>query len=210
MAYSENTRSFDFSDESDEWKLETPSLDDMTLEHVLDEKESKRDKEQPNGLISLRVTTPGFRAMMRDIAKSYRMSWSHLGRLCLKHGAAILAADPRMVKLTKITIKISSKAMDSGDPEALSTLDRTNQFDFLRSTPTRTTLSVIWWVHGSLSELADVCGVQVPKLAVIAVFASLLTLPNERGYRDILRQEIDAFWRMVERRTRELELGLES
>lgn len=137
------------------------------------------------------------------------MSYSKFVRLALKHGAAIFDADPRMQNLKDAHKRVAALAMDSGDTRALVRLDQVQSYPFASSEEIRTTLSTFFWVHGLLSDLAHVCGSHVSRLAVAAIMVSLQTLPNERGYRRVILREVDTFWDVVERRTRELGLDLE-
>ena len=136
------------------------------------------------------------------------MSFSMLVRLGLMHGAVVIASEPRMLKLKRVHLRLRSDAMDSGNPAALARLDQLHPFEFVRPHPYRTTLSVFPWVRGELAELADTLSVPLGKIAVIAVLTSIATLPNNRGYQQIVKDELDAYWDAVERRTAQLSLDL--
>ena len=141
------------------------------------------DSEHPHEQIGIRSAPPGFRAVCNHLARQYRISYSKFVRLALKHGAAILAADNRLRSLKRAYQALSESAIDSGDPASLARLDQPQSFEFLRTNPVRTTLSCMRKVVGDVADLSRTCGVHVATMGVIAIYCSLMTLPNERGYR---------------------------
>ena len=193
--------------EYDEWgtdRPQGPQLKDQSLNQLLEKGESDQDREKPYESIGIRYAPPGFRVMIRNVGRQYRASFSQVVRHALKLGATVLEADPRMRSLNRVLQEVRDKALEEGDPAALARLDKAYPFNFQRSDACHTTLSAIFWARGQLSELADVCGISVSQVAVIAVLAALYTLPNERAWKGLIREELDAFWVMVERRQKEL------
>lgn len=194
-------------DKDTPWSTSTPTLAELGLDTVLKEGETAKDKEDPLGSIGTRTAPPGFRSICRELGGKYDMSFSRFVRLAMKHGAAILTADPVMKDLKKEYRQLRSDALDSGIPSALVRLDQPQAYDFSRPQPCHTTLSTIPWVRAHLSELTDITGIHVSKLAVIAILASMATLPNERGYRVLVMDELKEFWKTVRQRHLGLQIG---
>ena len=191
----------------DEWNLTEPTLADMGLAKMLATAESAKDKEQPFGQIGLRNAPPIFHGMLVVIAGEYHVSYSRLARDALALGVATLQAEPRIKALKAQLRKLRKQALDDGDEDAMARLDQSPRYLFSRTIPARTTLSIVTWVRGQLSELADACGMDLAQMAVVAIFLALWTLANERGYRDNIRREIDAFWKGMERRSEYLDIA---
>ena len=196
------------SAQTDAWVTTAPTLAELRLAEVLMRGKAFDKADPEKGGIAIVAGPPGFRAMCRDLLAKHHMSFSMLVRLGLMHGAVVIAADPRMLKLKRVHLRLRSDAMDSGNPAALARLDQLHPFELVRPHPYRTTLSVVPWVRGELAELADLFSVPLGKIAVIAVLVSIATLPNNRGYQRIVKDELDAFWDAVERRTAQLSLDL--
>lgn len=192
--------------DAEDWTLDEETLVDRSLQQVLLEGEPDWDRSMPLAQISLKLAPPGYRAMCRALAREFGMSYSQFKRLTTMHGTAVLDADHRMKELREVYVRARSLAMDSGDHRALTRLDAIETYTFDRTERVRTSFYTYPWVKGKLSELAETCGVHDTTIAVISVLASLLTLPNERGYRQIILQEMDAFWDWVGRRTQVLSL----
>ena len=161
----------DKPDDDDSWGTSWPALAETGLDAVLKHGENPTEKEKPFSQVGLRIALKGFRAIIRDIAPKYHMSYSMFARLSLKHGAAILNADKRIKTLKVALVKVRKAALDSGEPQALATLDHVGQYSFVHAQVCRTTLSVRPAVHGQLTDIADICGVEVTTIAVIAVVA---------------------------------------
>ncbi len=194
-------------DGEDGWALDEDTLADLGLEAVLGNSEFARDETKDPGQVGIRTAPSGFRAILRDIARGYSKSFSELARRSSTHGAAILAADLEMRKLTEAHAEAWERAMNRGEQRALNKLDQVHPYDFRYSETCRTTLAIDLSVRGQLAEIADICGLPLGRVAVIAILASLLTLPNERGYRRILLEEMDGFWAEVRERRQFLKLG---
>ena len=187
----------------DSW---TPdSLTKRGLDTIIGDVEWDRDETRQSA-IGIRNAPAGFRTIIRALAKKHRVSFSELIRRSLLHGAAILAANFEMKDLVRVHTEARERALDLGEQRALTRLDQVHPYDFVSSETCHTTLSVDIEVKGQLSELADVCGTHLNRVAVIAVAASILTLPNERDYRRILFEEMDGFWAMVKERIQLLKL----
>ena len=186
-------------------RITLPALAKRGLAQVIDDPEWDRD-EAKQSAIGIRYGPAGIRVILRALAKKYYLSFSELVRLSLRHGAAILAANSEMKDLVEVHAEAREHALDLGEQRALTKLDQVHPYDFVNSETCHTTLTVDFEVKGQLSELADVCGTHLNRVAVIAIAASILTLPNERDYRRILFEEMDGFWAMVRERTQLLKL----
>jgi len=191
----------------DAWELEEPGLINSSLPRVLREKETLHDKREPYTQIGFRKVPNGTLTWYRDIAQIHECTYSQLTRLAQKLGTIKIQADSRMVDLIELEKQVRSAAMDSGSPSALARLDLVQPYDYVRGANRRSTFSCIWWVNGGLSMLANVCGIDKSNLAIVAVLTAMLTLPNERGYRQHVTAEVDHFWEFVERRRQILLLG---
>jgi hypothetical protein len=192
------------------WETAPDELSDMSLIDVLDEPGLRGDldsTEQSRQQIRLHEAPPGFRALMGKLADELFVSYSALSRLCLGHGLAKLEDKQWIGRLKLAYGEVRRRGMDLGDPDALSRLNLTSKYSFVQPRPISTTLDASRATAARISDLAMVCGVPRAVVAVIAVSLSLLSLPNNRGYRTLLEAEIDAFRRFVIRRTKELRLG---
>lgn len=191
------------------WETAPDQLSDLTLMGILNDpsiRESLDDDDDSRQQIRLREALPGFRAMMGKLADELFISYSALCRATLGHGTAILEVQPWIGHLRSAYEHLRREGMDRGDPDALSRLNQTVHYNFQQSRPASTTMDVSRATAARISDLAMVCGISRPKLAVIAVAVSLLTLRNNRGYRKLLQAEVDALERYVIRRTREFRL----
>lgn len=166
-----------------------------------------RIEDEEAGPIAVRVANTGFRGIMRQLARELRISYSGLMRQAVHHGMGILDAHPSIVALRQAYDLTNSAAMSSGDQDALTRLNQIAAYDFKHPQSFRTTLTVSRETAARVADLAIVCGIPTPRLAVLTVLVSVLTLPNNRGYRDALLDEIEAFHRFVLYRRRVLLLG---
>jgi hypothetical protein len=98
-------------------------------------------------------------------------------------------------------------AMSSGNRDALARLGQKSDYRFQHAEAEHTTFPVWRTVHARLVELSRACGISTARLTTVAIAVSLLTLPNQRKYRQGLVDEVVAFWRFVEYRDRQLRLG---
>jgi hypothetical protein len=194
--------------EVDPWQTEPPSLAELALSDVLRKVEQFEGRldEQP-AQVGVRVATPGFRAIAAAIAHKYRISYSKLTRFALQHGLAILDEDAAIISLRRAFGRTAEDAMDRGDPSALTRLDQTGRYEFVRSEALRTTLTSSRELNARLADLAGVCGMPMSCLGVIAVLVSLVTLADQAGYQVLLREEVAEFYAFVARRTQVLTLG---
>ena len=194
---------------TDEWRTDTPYGPDpswarMGLTKVLAAGESPTDQEHPYTTIGIRTSLPGLRTICGEVATNHGMSYSQFTRLALKHAVSLLAADERLLLVRDALGTLRTAAMDSGNSAALRRLDELHPFEFLESQERRTTYSCILKVTGFLADQARVCGIPQARLAVIALCISMLTLPNERKYRDLLDREVGHFWDVMNRREQAL------
>lgn len=187
-----------------------PSVDsrDMSLREYMREAAvtPTRIDDQPSQ-IAVRVAPVGFRGIMRQLAREQRVSYSALMSHALDHGMAILDAQVSVIALRDAYDLTNAAAMSSGDQEALARLNQVATFDFKHPQTFRTTLSVSRNTSARVGDLAIICGMPAPRLAVVTVLVSVLTLPNNRGYREALLDEVEAFHRFVIYRRRVLLLG---
>jgi len=188
------------------WDDHDLKLADKSLNQLLLEGDTSKDKEEQYSAIAIRTAPPVFRPLIRDVKQTYRRSFSQVVRLALKHGTAILSVDPRMKRLRDVFLPLRQRALEKGNNDALIRIGRVYPFDYQNVAECHTSLSVATWVLGEISELSDMCRMYQGQLAVIAALVSMYTLPNERGYKDLIRKEIDSFWKAIDRRRRELSL----
>jgi len=187
-----------------DWHTDDPRLHEKDLEDLIYESklaDDKPDKPEELGLIGVRILTPGLRTILDDKAEEFRITYSELTRSALKLGAAIIEADQRMRALMAAYKETRSAAMNSGNKAALTRLDQAQPFNFVSAEPYRTSFSTLPWVKALLANLSHASGLYENQLAVIAILTALLTLPDERGYRTVIREELDNFWETVLRRT---------
>lgn len=198
------------NDDRDPWDLvPRDQLASLTLDEVLTLVGRRPTRDDGDGvLISIRVAPVGYRAIMAQLAREHRISFSRLAVVTAWHGTARLEADSRMQLLRHSYEATRSAAMDSGDRDALARLNQNAPHDFQYSQAIRTTLGMPRDLHARLGDLGMVCGLALPRVAVYATVESALTLDNARKYRDVLRSEMQALFRHVEYRNRVLRLGL--
>jgi hypothetical protein len=194
-------------DSANDWETSQETLADRNLAQVIHDGETDHDGAEPYGQVGTRQASDGLRNMSRDLARRHKVSLSTFNRFTTKHGSARLIADHRMRSLSDTLRRVRADAMESGERAALRRLDQVHPFEFIGSEPCHTTLSVFWWVRGQLAEIADTCGIHMSKVAVIAILASIASLPNERGYKKVVLEELDGFWEHVRRREEILRLG---
>jgi hypothetical protein len=144
---------------------------------------------------------------MRQLAVELHVSYSGLMRLALEHGIARLSAHPSIIALVQAYDLTHSSAMSKGDQEALRRLNQVITYDFKHPQALRTTLAASKETAWRISDLAIPCGIPQPRLAVLAVLESVLTLANFRGYREALIDEMNAFYRFAVYRRRVLLMG---
>jgi len=166
-----------------------------------------RTEDEKRDQIPVRVAPPGFRPIMGQLAHENRVSYSRFARYALAQGIAILDDEPWVIGARKAYNLTRADAMSRGDQDALGRLSQDVTYEFQRSQEDRTTLAISHESHARLAELAMVFGIPTSRLAVLVVLVSLLTLPNNRRYRDGFIEEVKAFRRFVVRRTRVLEMG---
>jgi hypothetical protein len=196
-------------EDKDPWELVSrPELASLTLDEVLAliGRRALRDDDAAV-VISIRVAPVGFRAVMGHLAREHDMSFSRIALVTAWHGITRLEADSRVQLLRETYEETRSDAMDSGEVDALARLNQNTPHDFQHSQAIRTTVAVPRDLAARLGDLAMVCGLQLPRIAVYAILESTLTLDNTRKYRDVLRSEMSALIRHVEYRTRVLRLG---
>jgi hypothetical protein len=197
-------------DAGDPWNLvPRDELAALTLDEVLAlvGRRAIRD-DDPALVIAIRVAPVGFRAIMGHLARERHMSFSRLALLTAWHGVAKLEGDSRVQLLRQTYEATRSAAMDSGDRDALAQLNQNTPHDFQHSQAIRTTIAAPRALHARLGDLAMVCGIPLPRVAIYAILESTLTLENSRKYREVLLSEMAAFMRHVEYRNRVLRLGL--
>lgn len=197
------------NDDKDPWELvPRDEIASLSLDELL-----ARVSRRANGndvdttLIAVRVTPVGFRAIMAHLAREHRMSYSRLAYLTTWHGVTRLEADPQVQLLRQSYEATRSAAMESGDLAALARLNQSSSHDFQHSQGFRTTIAVSRKTHARLEDLAQVCGMPLPRITIYAILESTLTLENSRKYRDVLQDEMTAFRRQVGFRNRVLQLG---
>jgi hypothetical protein len=198
------------NDDRDPWELvPRDQLTSLTLDDVLVAVAGRANRDDGEGiLISIRVAPVGYRAIMAQLAREHRISFSRLAVITAWHGLARLEADPRLQMLRHTYESTRSAAMDSGDRDALARLNQNAPHDFQHSQAIRTTVGVPRDLHARIGDLGAVCGLALPRAAIYATLSSTLTLDNARKYRDVLTEEMAAFFRYVERRNRVLRLEL--
>ncbi len=157
--------------------------------------------------IAVRVAPIGFRGIIRQLARELRVSYTHFIRKALDHGIAMLDTWESIIALREAYDLTSAAAMSSGDLDALGRLNQTAAYDFKHPQSLRTSFTASKNTSARIADLAIVCGIPLPRLAVLTVLVSVLTLPNSRGYRHALEDEIEAFERFVVYRRRVLLLG---
>jgi len=190
-----------FESTDSDWHTDDPYLHEKGLEDVIYESKFADDKPKELGQFGVRFLTPGLRTILDDIAEEFRVSYSELTRSVLKLGAAIIEADQRMRVLIAAYKEKRSAALNSGNKAALTRLDQAQPFNFVSAEPYRTTFSTLPWVKALLGNLSHASRFYKNQMAVIAILTALLTLPDERGYRAVIREELDNFWEEVLRRT---------
>ncbi len=198
------------SADAEAWATAPDELSDMTLMEVLNDltvRGSLDVSDESRQQIRLHEAPPGFRALMGKLADELFVSYSGLSRVALGHGIAKLEVRPWVDRLRSAYEHVRREGMDKGDPDALGRLNLTVQYSFRQSRPIATTLDASRATAARISDLAMVCGISRATIAVIAIALSLLTLRNNRGYRKLLEDEVDAFRRFAIRRTKELRLG---
>jgi hypothetical protein len=157
--------------------------------------------------IGVRFVPPGFRGVLGQLAREYRVSYSSLTREALAVGIEELNREHWIIDARQAYYDTRANAMSTGDPEALTRIDQRSHYQFLRTQPYRMTLAASRETAARVAELAVVCGIHTPALGVLTVIVAVLGLPNRRGYRDLLTAEVEAFTRSVIRHTRVLRLG---
>lgn len=205
-----NEQNPDKQDISNGWKTGKPTLADMNLAELLKQGETFHDKSESYSKIGIRLMPAGLIVICRYIAEEHEVSLSQLIRLAQKHGIVILDSDKRIIRLKRLFEEVRSAAVNSGDKSALTRLGQINPFDFQGAVSYHTTLSTIWWVRGEIGKLSEICGISVSKLAIVAILISLATLPDSRGYQQIITEELKAFWDVVRRRNANLNLDSEN
>lgn len=196
-------------DGSDPWVTAPDELSDMTLMEVLNDsmvRGSLDVDEEGRHQIRLHEAPPGFRALMGKLADELFVGYSGLCRVSLGHGISILEAQSWITRLRSAYEFLRRKGMDGGDAEALTRLNATTRYAFQQPRPVATTLDASRRTAARVSDLAMLCGVSRAVVAVVAIAMSLLTLRNNRGYREHLQREVDSFKRFVIRRTHDLRL----
>jgi len=181
----------------------------LTLDEVLDRRGQLPGKIEDEDTIpvGIRVAPVGFRVILGLLAHEKRVSYSGLSLAASAHGLFLLATDDRMMKLFRIHKAASTAGLSSGDRDALSRLEQESDYRFQHAQALHTTVPVWRTIHARLVELSRACGISVARLTVIAIVMSLLTLLNQRKYREGLKDEVAAFWRFVAHRERVLRLG---
>ena len=196
--------------EDDPWQLAPrDELASLTLDEVLDRRGHLPSQIQDEDAIpvGIRVAPVGFRVILGLLAGERHVSYSGLTLLASAHGLVLLATDERMVKLFRVYTAASRAGLTSGDQDALARLGQKSDYRFQHSQAEHTTLPVWRTIHARLVELSMACGISAARLTVVAILVSLLTLPNQRNYRQGLEDEVVAFWRFVAHRERVLRLG---
>jgi hypothetical protein len=196
--------------DDDPWQLERrDELALLALRDLLD-----RRGHLPNQVgdedtipVGIRVAPVGFRVILGLLASENYVSYSGLALIASAHGLALLATDPRMIRLFRAYSVARRAVMSTDDQDALARLGEKSNYRFQHAQAEHTTFPVRKTVHARLVELAMACGIPAARLSVIAILVSLLTLPNIRKYRDALEDEVAAFWRYIAHRERLLRLG---
>ena len=194
----------------DPWQLAPrDELAALTLEEVLDRRGHLPSEIQDQDTIpvGIRVAPVGFRVILGLIAGERHVSYSGLTLLASAHGLVLLATDARLVELCRVYTAASGAGLSSGDHDVLARLGQKSDYRFQHSQAEHTTLPVWRTIHARTVELSMACGISAARLTVVAILVSLLTLPNQRKYRQGLEDEVAAFWRFVAHRERILRLG---
>ena len=167
---------------------------------------SRRDDDE-NAQIAVRVVLPGLRAIAGQLAHEHRVSYTRFVRYAIEHGLALLDAHPAIIAVRDAYDLTRASAMSTGDRDALRRLNQVTNYEFQQSQELRTSFRVSREVAARVSDLAMVCGIEAPRLAVVILIIAVLTLPNNRGYREGLIEEVKAFHRHLAYRRRVLTLG---
>ena len=194
----------------DSWITATEGtpLAEATLDEVLRYAATYKDPEDSEAVrIGVRLTPPGWRAIMRMIAREYRVSYSRLAYYALGHGIAVLDEQEAISALRAAYNTTSSQAMEKGDPSALARLNVVATYDFQRSQSFRTTLIASKETDARITDLAMICGISTNRLAVLVTLVSLITLGDRRKYQDGLREEVNAFYEFALWRRQVLQIG---
>ena len=187
------------------WETTGQTLSDMTLIEVLKQGESYHDKEEPYTRTGARTAPGWFPEVCHQVASEQKVSFAQLCRLTQKHGAVIFQEDQRTVKLQNKYRALRTKGIDVGNGKLLTRISYSHPYDFNQSTHHHTTLNCIAWVKATLSELASIYGLATYQVTILAMIASIATLPDNRGYKQLIDDELASFWAEVERRCSHLE-----
>jgi hypothetical protein len=176
---------------------------ELSLTEVIREAELTAHRVNDDELkqIAVRFVVPGMRGVMGQLAREHETSYSDLTRHALDHGIQILDSLPWIGALHQGYDQLRYRAMSTGDEDALARLGQTGRYELQRSQEDRTTFSVHRETLSKISSLAVASGIHVPPLAVVLVAISVVTLPNNRGYRKWYIAEVKAFRRFVDHRT---------
>lgn len=196
--------------EDDPWQLAPrDELVTLSLNEVLDRRTelSSRFNDGDTVPVGIRVAPVGFRAILGLLAAENHTSYSGLALVASAHGLVLLSTDDRMIKLHRAFNAATRAGMTSGDRDALSRLEQESDYRFQHGQAIHTTFPVWRVIDARLVVLARACGISVARLTTVAITVSLLTLANQRKYRQGLEDEVVAFWRFVAHRERVLRLG---
>jgi hypothetical protein len=196
------------ADWNDPWRTEV-ALDEpgeVRLDELLREAaaQPQRLSEQDRAQIAVNDVPAGFRTITDQLSRELRTSYSILTRHSVQLGMDRLDSTLWIARVRHAYDEVRSGAMSGGDRESLARLDQPEPFVFQAPQPRRTTLTVAPETAARVGKLAMVCALTPGELGVLAAVVGLLTLPNNRGYRDGLIEEVEAFERRVARRTRHL------
>lgn len=112
--------------------------------------------------------------------------------------------------LRDVHARASDAALNHGRVAAMRRLDRRTEYVFRNRSEYHTTFPASRETYARMADLADVAGIYLSQMAVLAMLFGILTLDNNRGYRDAFELEVDDFREYALHRTEELRLPDES
>lgn len=142
----------------------------------------------------------GLISWWRDIANNHGFSLSKVQRITIMHGLSICAHDPRIKEVRKLYIAKAKEAQETRDKIAIKVLEEKGEtLHFLNDTKLSTSIGLTEDIEGGLSSISAALGIPNTKLALYVAVMSLMTL-KPCGWTDILKEDLEIFWRHVEKR----------
>lgn len=146
----------------------------------------------------------GLLSWWRDVANQENISLSKLQRVSINHGISICSHDERIKEVISLYRKKLWQARNGRDKQLTKTLEeKGGTLSYISETKYATSVGLIKRAEGPISAISAALGLPVTKLIIYLSLLSMMTLEH-CGWKDMLKEDVELFWKYVEQRAKTL------